>query len=81
MPPADERANRRRDAPGQIATARRGAETQQSIVGDDGRFFFENMPAGMWEVEVAWDGRTCRARLDAPDAPGAMRDAGIVLCR
>lgn len=62
------------------AVARRGDVGTQSIIGVNGSFYFENLPAGTWDVDVAWRNGSCTAKIESPRKAALVTDLGAVTC-
>lgn len=51
-----------------------------SLIGRQGEFEFESLPAGRWAGTAAFGGRACTLVLEVPDADGAVLQLGDVAC-
>ena len=52
----------------------------ESPIGSDGTFFFEQLPPGQYAANVKYLGETCTFTLTVPAAQGFLADLGQVTC-
>jgi len=64
---------------GQLTT-RVGGKEMVSPIGSDGKFYFENLPAGKHAAKVQYADGECTVTLDVPASGGAVVNLGTVLC-
>ena len=52
----------------------------QSVVGKDGQFYFENLPAGTYPARLFLDGQECRFTIHIPRSDAMTVDLGDIRC-
>jgi len=52
----------------------------EGLVGEDGEFYIENVPAGSRNGEVVYKGRNCAFKIEVPESNDVIVNAGEVIC-
>jgi len=52
----------------------------EGLVGEDGEFYIENVPAGSRTGEVLYKGKTCDFKIEIPESKDVIVEIGAVIC-
>lgn len=62
-------------------TMTRGDRTVESPIGTDGEFFFEQLPAGLYQGVVRYRANECTFSVTVPERSGSMLNIGKLVCK
>jgi len=70
----------RKEAQYAIIKLRKGEEIFESIVGNGGEFYFEDLTQGVYQVELEFKGKTCQTDIEIPKGDDVLMDLGEITC-
>jgi outer membrane usher protein len=55
-------------------------KTIEGLIGKDGEFYFENIPAGEHQAKIIYKGKECKFDIIIPESEDIMVDLGKIVC-